>query len=393
MAGVAFRNIHKSFGQTEVLKGIDLKIADGEFIALLGPSGCGKTTLLRLLSGLDVPDTGQVLIGGRDVTGCEPSDRNVALVFQNYALYPHKSVFENIAFPLRMQAPWHTRVPLLSRALPSRRRLNAALPPRVLEVARQVGIEALLDRKPGQLSGGQKQRVALARALVRHPDLFLMDEPLSNLDAKLRASMRMEIIELQRRLGATFIYVTHDQVEAMTMADRVVLLNDGVVQQVGPPMELYADPANKFVAEFIGTPTINMLDLTLSLDGGAVLGDLPVEGVPSSLLSLVRDGSNPLWVGLRPEDVEVDTDEQARMVAAVHVIEPHGNDTLLILRLVDTQRDTVLPQSRVVVRADPHVAAQLGTGARIRLALDWQKALIFDANGQRVRRQSMRAAA
>ena len=247
------QEVSKSYGSVSVLQSLNLNVDEGEFVCLLGPSGCGKTTLLRIIAGLLAPTTGRIDIIGRDVTGMTPSQRNIAMVFQSYALYPHKTVWENIAFPLRMRADWTTRIPVLGRFLPEGRALEERLFTEVPKVAQSLGLEQLLGRKPCELSGGQKQRVALARALVRNPDLFLMDEPLSNLDAKLRTETRREIVNLHARTGKTFVYVTHDQVEAMTMARRIVLLCGGRVQQIGSPLALYDDPENLFTATFFGT--------------------------------------------------------------------------------------------------------------------------------------------
>ena len=392
-----------------MLSGVDLDVADGEFVALLGPSGCGKTTLLRVIAGLEQPDEGAVLIGEREVTALDPAARNIALVFQSYALYPHKTVFENIAFPLRMRAPWFTRLPLLSPLLPQRRQLDRAIQPQVRDVAAQVGIEAYLTRKPAALSGGQRQRVALARALVREPDAFLMDEPLSNLDAKLRASMRLEISELQRRHKATFLYVTHDQVEAMTMADRVVLLHQGTVQQVGAPMSLYKDPQNRFVAEFIGTPSINMLRLEAGSGETASLSGLAMAGVPRAVSQAARESGGALWLGLRPDHIRLAPDSPDAIEAIVRLVEPLGSEAFATLALSgpasprdgqgdgqpdaphpDTPRDT--PQ-RIVMRLEPDVAASIKQGDRLPILPDWAQALAFGEDGRRLALPVARAAA
>src|SRR5437773_11844605 len=246
MAEVQLRGIEKQFDGVRVLESLDLTVEDGEFVVLLGPSGCGKTTALRIVAGLERPTAGQVRIGGRDVTKLSPRERDVAMVFQSYALYPHLSVADNVGYPLRI------------RGVPSSERAAA-----VAAVADSLEVSHLLARKPRQLSGGQRQRIALARAIIRSPAAFLMDEPLSNLDAKLRVSMRGEIRRLQQRLSATTIYVTHDQAEALTMADRVCLINDGVVQQYAPPQEIFDRPANRFVAGFVGNPPMNVLPITL----------------------------------------------------------------------------------------------------------------------------------
>src|SRR6476661_3717348 len=254
MAEVQLTGIEKRFDGVRVLESLDLIVADGEFVVLLGPSGCGKTTALRIIAGLETPTAGEVHIGGRDVTRLSPRERDVAMVFQSYALYPHMSVADNIGYPLRI------------RGVPPAERAAA-----VARVAESLEVGHLLGRKPRQLSGGQRQRIALARAIIREPAAFLMDEPLSNLDAKLRVTMRAEIKRLQQRLGTTTIYVTHDQVEALTMADRVCLLKDGRVQQYAPPQEVFDRPANRFVAEFVGNPPMNVLDVALDPERAGVV--------------------------------------------------------------------------------------------------------------------------
>jgi multiple sugar transport system ATP-binding protein len=259
MAGVSVRAVSKAFGSTQVLKSISLDVAEGEFLTLLGPSGCGKSTLLRLIAGLDAQDSGTIFIGQAQVDALRPKQRNVAMVFQSYALYPHMTVAQNMALPLRMRRLSRAqRLPLLGRLLPGTSAISKSIEAEVARTAAALGMDHLLDRKPGQLSGGQRQRVAVGRAMVRQPAVFLMDEPLSNLDAKLRVQMRSEIKELHHRLGITFIYVTHDQSEAMTMSDRVAVMLDGELIQVAPPQAIYADPVDRRVAEFIGSPKINM---------------------------------------------------------------------------------------------------------------------------------------
>ena len=306
--GVEFQNIHKSYGSTAVLRDINLAVPEGEFTVLVGPSGSGKSTLLRSLAGLEDVDGGRILIRGRDVTRCEPKDRDVAMVFQNYALYPHMTVAENITFGMRI-----------------RKETPAARASALRRVAAMLQLEDLLDRKPRQLSGGQRQRVAMARAIVRNPKAFLMDEPLSNLDAKLRNEVRASIIEQQRELGVTTLYVTHDQIEAMTMAHRVVVLQGGRIQQVGAPEELYRRPANMFVAGFIGSPAMNFLPaaydgVMLVLSGGTCLA-LP-EGHPLSASvsrgRLSAPGGVLLQAGIRPEDMFLtgETEEAAAGRAA-----------------------------------------------------------------------------
>ena len=252
MGEIGIRDVRKSFGRTQVIHGIDLDVADGEFIVVVGPSGCGKSTLLRMVAGLEEITEGEIAIAGRTVNKLEPKERGIAMVFQNYALYPHMSVYANMAYGLKIA-----------------RKPKDEIDRRVQEAARILAIQDYLDRRPGQLSGGQRQRVAMGRAIVRDPSVFLFDEPLSNLDAKLRVQMRLEIKQLQRRLGTTSLYVTHDQVEAMTLADRLVVMNGGVAEQIDTPLEVYQRPATRFVAGFIGSPAMNFLDAQVA-EGGDV---------------------------------------------------------------------------------------------------------------------------
>ncbi|MBE0560011.1 MULTISPECIES: ABC transporter ATP-binding protein [Brucella] len=304
MASVELRSIQKSYGNVEVIPSIDLTIADAEFVALVGPSGCGKSTLLRMIAGLEQITSGDLHIGDRNVNRANPSERDVAMVFQNYALYPHMSVFDNIAFNLQLAG-----------------RSKAEIRDRVGEAARMLDLTALLDRKPHQLSGGQRQRVAMGRAIVRKPSVFLFDEPLSNLDAKLRVLMRAEIKELHQKVKITSIYVTHDQIEAMTLADRVVVLNKGRIEQQGTPMELYTKPANIFVAGFIGSPAMNFLEATVehSSSGAAIR---LASGSKLEMPDSDTDRSGKVVLGLRPEHLEVKRD--GGIPAKVRLIEPTG---------------------------------------------------------------------
>ncbi len=308
---VALSEVRKSFGAIEVVKGLDLDIADGEFLVLLGPSGCGKTTALRMVAGLESVTSGRISIGERDVTHVLPKYRDAAMVFQSYALYPHMTIAENIGYPLRLRAV----------APPER----AAA---VRAAAGKVDLGDLLDRYPRQLSGGQRQRVALARAMVRRPSVFLMDEPLSNLDAKLRGHMRSELKRLQVDLGVTTIYVTHDQIEAMTLAHRVAIMNRGIVQQVAEPRQIYDDPANLFVAGFIGSPPMNLLEG--ELDGGSFRfrdGSLPTA-IP---------GNRPkVTIGLRPEDCQITEPGIGGIAGRVYALELMGDHTLVTCQLSDT---------------------------------------------------------
>jgi multiple sugar transport system ATP-binding protein len=308
---VRYRQVSKSFGSTEALAPLDLYVADGVFLALLGPSGCGKTTALRLLAGLERPTSGHIYIGDRDVTFAPPRDRDVAMVFQSYALYPHLKVADNIAYPLRVRG--------VDRAERARQ---------VRSVAELLGLGDYLERRPGQLSGGQRQRVALARAIIRRPQAFLMDEPLSNLDAQLRLQMRIEIKRLQRELAATMLYVTHDQVEAMTMADLVAVIHKGRLQQLAAPAELYARPLNLFVATFCGSPPMNVL-------AGEVADGLFCRAVGQvAMPAACHRGRAKL--GFRPEHAElVDPSSNGSLPGEVYVVEPLGNETLVTIDLGD----------------------------------------------------------
>ena len=308
MSTVGIRDVRKSYGQLEVLHGVSVDIADGEFVALVGPSGCGKSTLLRMVAGLEDISGGEIAIGSRVVNDVVPKDRDIAMVFQNYALYPHMNVRENMGFALRQ-----------------RRTPRAEIERRVGEAARILGLETLLERKPRQLSGGQRQRVAMGRAIVRNPNVFLFDEPLSNLDAKLRVQMRSELKELHQRLGVTTIYVTHDQIEAMTLADRVVVMNGGVIEQMGPPLELYDRPQSLFVAAFIGSPPMNFLTGTPDDAGRLVVGDSLVLPLPVRIA-----GGTRVTVGFRPEHLHVGADGWP---ASVSVVEPTGSETQITARI------------------------------------------------------------
>src|SRR5213082_439212 len=291
MAQVTMRSLNKMYDEVHAVKDVNLDIRDKEFVVLVGPSGCGKTTTLRMVAGLESISSGQVLIGDTVVNELPPMDRDIAMVFQNYALYPHMSVYDNMAFGLKM-----------------RKFDKPEIQKRVREAAEILGIHDYLHRKPRQLSGGQRQRVALGRAIVRHPQVFLFDEPLSNLDAKLRVQMRVELKKLHERLAVTSIYVTHDQVEAMTLGDRVVVMKDGVVQQVGEPLELYNTPANRFVAGFIGSPAMNFADVTLAENGGRPVAEAPGLriGLPGALAARARSkAGRKATLGIRPEDIHI----------------------------------------------------------------------------------------
>jgi multiple sugar transport system ATP-binding protein len=312
MASVEIANVKKSYGSTAVIHGVNVDIEDGEFVILVGPSGCGKSTLLRMIAGLETISEGQIRIGDRVVNHLQPKDRDIAMVFQNYALYPQMTVAQNMGFALELAGA-----------------SKAEIKEKVGAAAAILGLEPLLSRYPRQLSGGQRQRVAMGRAIVRDPKVFLFDEPLSNLDAKLRVQMRAEIKALQQRLNTTTVYVTHDQVEAMTMADKIVVLNSGKVEQIGSPLELYDRPANMFVAGFLGSPAMNFLEGTVqsSPQPGFALADgtiVPLDGVPAA-------ASGRIVLGIRPEDIFIDNEGGAP--ARVIVVEPTGAETHLMVEL------------------------------------------------------------
>ncbi|HEY8623180.1 MAG TPA: sn-glycerol-3-phosphate ABC transporter ATP-binding protein UgpC [Casimicrobiaceae bacterium] len=338
MAAVSIRAVRKSFGSTKVIRGVDIDIADGEFCVLVGPSGCGKSTLLRMIAGLEEITGGEVSIGGKVVNRVAPKERDIAMVFQNYALYPHMTVRDNMSFALMLAKQGKDEIET-----------------RVSKAADILGLAQLLDRYPRQLSGGQRQRVAMGRAIVRNPQVFLFDEPLSNLDAKLRVQMRTEIKELHQRLKTTSIYVTHDQIEAMTMADKIVVMKDGVIEQTGDPLTLYDQPNNIFVAGFIGSPAMNMVPGTARLDGGA--GRVEFAGgvtLPMPHGAKAADGQGVLY-GMRPEHCLLA--EGSGLPAEVVVVEPTGADTQLYCRF-NGQELTSLVRDRVSCRAGDRVAFQ-----------------------------------
>jgi multiple sugar transport system ATP-binding protein len=335
VARLSLEGVRKAYGAVEALRPLSLEVADGELLAVVGPSGCGKSTLLSLVAGLDAPSGGTIRIDGRDVTRLSPGERDVAMVFQSYALYPHLDVRRNLAFPLEV-----ARLP------------RAEVDARVAEVAALLGLEGLLRRRPAELSGGQRQRVALGRALVRRPKVFLLDEPLSNLDAALRVTLRAELKKLHERLAATFVHVTHDQAEAMTLADRIAVLRDGALEQVGPPREIYAAPATAFVAGFLGSPRINL--------------------VAPEVLGVAAAG---LELGLRPEDLAVARDGGAGpLPATIWLVEPMGAETW-----VTVEREG----ARLVARCGADFVAR--PGERVSLAFDRRRLHRFDrASGRRV---------
>jgi multiple sugar transport system ATP-binding protein len=366
MATIEFDHVSKVFPDgTVAVEDVSLTIGDGEFVILVGPSGCGKTTALRMVAGLEEISSGELRIGGRRVNEVDAPDRDIALVFQNYALYPHMSVRDNIAFPLRVQ-----------------RVKRAEKDARVQEAAALLGIEDLLGRKPRELSGGQRQRVAMGRAIIRHPQVFLMDEPLSNLDAKLRVQMRGELVKLHRRLGVTTLYVTHDQTEAMTLGQRVAVLNKGVVQQVAAPKELYNEPANTFVAGFIGSPSMNFVPGTLGPDA-VEIGDLRL-GLPARFRAERSADRADVLVGLRPEVFRdgVDGEDEAVVEADIEVTEELGNETYTYFRIPGIEATNVGERAvelagALVARLGPRTPAR--PGIRIPLAIDTESLHLFDS--------------
>lgn len=372
MAGLNIENVTKRFDEVEVLKGVSLEVADGEFVSLVGPSGCGKSTLLRIIAGLEEQTSGDIKIAGQSVAGLRAADRNLSMVFQSYALYPHLSVAENIAVPLRMRRlTAGQRLPLVGRFMPGSRSQADTISQDIRTAADRLEIAHLLDRKPGQLSGGQRQRVALGRALVRDPAAFLLDEPLSNLDAKLRVQTRVEIAQLHRSLNATFIYVTHDQVEAMTMSDRIAVMMGGRILQCDTPEVVYDDPDSIEVAEFIGSPKINILSLSQGTDGQLFLFE---QGL--GLRSTTRiDGAVSL--GLRPEALHLAA-ENAVLRGTVAHSENLGSEVFV-------QIDVPGLENRITLRATPAQRASLRVGAQVSLGFDASAALVFDGNGHRVR--------
>ena len=354
MAKVEFRNVRKSYGALQVIHGVDASVADGEFIVIVGPSGCGKSTLLRMVAGLEAITEGEIAIGDRVVNALEPKDRDIAMVFQNYALYPHMSVYDNMAYGLKIRGMSKTDID-----------------ERVKRAAGILELGPLLDRRPRQLSGGQRQRVAMGRAIVREPKVFLFDEPLSNLDAKLRVQMRFEIQKLHRQLGTTALYVTHDQVEAMTLAHRMIVMNAGRAEQVGTPMEVYDDPATRFVAGFIGSPSMNFLSGKGAGTGRVALAHGGIVRHANGQVDTGRD----VVVGIRPEHLVECGAPDAMFSAVVELVEQLGADTLVHLRHGEDAAVVRQPQSRqreagttMHVTADPArvYLFDAGSGARIR---------------------------
>lgn len=359
MSGLDLKQVTKRFGETHVIHGVDLRVEPGEFCVFVGPSGCGKSTLLRMIAGLEETSSGTIDIGGRDMTRVDPAGRGVAMVFQSYALFPHLTVEENMGYSLRIAG-----------------KPKAEIRKAVEEVAAMLELSALLDRKPKALSGGQKQRVAIGRAILRKPEVFLFDEPLSNLDAELRVSMRVEIAKLHRRLGSTMIYVTHDQVEAMTLADKLVLLRAGRIEQQGRPLDLYNDPDNRFVAGFLGNPRMNFLRGTvLSREPDGVM--LAIEDVEQPVFIRVGgEGLKPdqaLEIGIRPDRIALS--DQGGLVLDIETVEHLGSERIIYA--------TTRSGTKVTIATD--CVSVLREGGPIRADIQLSSALLFDADGKRVR--------
>jgi multiple sugar transport system ATP-binding protein len=358
---VVYEHVTKTFGNIAAVDDLELEVRSGEFLILLGPSGCGKTTTIRLTAGLETPTSGRIYIGDQAVNDLPPRDRNVAMVFQDYALYPHFTVYQNISFPLRV-----------------RKMSREEIDERINKVAAMLRITELLQRKPKEISGGQAQRVALGRAMVREPSVFLLDEPLSNIDAKLRIEMRAELVKLQRQLGTTTIYVTHDQEEAMTIGHRIVIMNKGVVQQVGSPLEVYDHPNSAFVARFIGSPAMNMLEGNVEERDGKLAVDIgPFTCfVPRTLEKTVREsGLSEIMIGIRPEEITIVREGNPDAIEAkIDVIEPVGSDTYLYLDAGG------IP---VIARTDPHV--DFITGEKVWLLMHKERFHLFSKkDGDRI---------
>lgn len=374
MAGVELTDVRKNFGSTEVLKGINLAISDGEFIALVGPSGCGKSTLLRIIAGLEAQSSGDIEIDGRNVNAVRPSDRDLAMVFQTYALYPHLSVEQNMMVPLKLRdLSSLERLPLINLAMPSRWRKMRKIREVVGETADTLKMRDLLGRKPGQLSGGQRQRVAVGRAMVRKPVAFLMDEPLSNLDAALRVHMRTEIADLHRQLATTFIYVTHDQAEALTMSDRIAVMMDGELLQVGPPDNVYSDPKDLRVAQFIGSPKMNTLPG--SVDGAGKVTTLGGYTLHRRLGA--RD--QEVHVGLRPEHLEIaaKAPNGRHLPVTVRHKENLGSDYFVHADVDGTDH-------RLIVRTRPETAQSLAFQSAAQVWSVNEQSVVFGADQRRI---------
>ena len=377
MAEIDLKGISKSFEKNEVIKSLDLSIENGEFITIVGPSGCGKSTLLRIIAGLEQQSNGDVIIEGKEVNNVKASNRDLAMVFQSYALYPHLTVLQNLMVPLRLRRlSTLERFPVINLFLPNRRKKIDELKELVLKASETLQIKHLLGRKPGQLSGGQQQRVAVGRAMVREPVAFLMDEPLSNLDAALRVHMRAEISELHRKLKTTFVYVTHDQAEALTMSDRMAVMMDGEILQLDTPSEIYNKPASLRVAEFIGSPKINILSAESNENG-----DIDCMGISISL-SIKVNKNEKILVGIRPEHTYLlQVNDKNCFLGEVNHKENLGSDIYLHVTLKDSQQ-------KMIVRSNPDISFNTKIGETIRIGFDTKKVMIFNESGQNLKKKS-----
>jgi multiple sugar transport system ATP-binding protein len=378
MASIKLKRITKSFGAKEVINNIDFDVVDGEFLVLLGPSGCGKSTLLRMLAGLETISSGEILLDGRRIDNLPPSQRDMAFVFQSYALYPHLNVRRNITFPLLMkQFKWWFHLPIIGGFAKRRIEQSPAVTELVNRTAKILALTNMLEQFPRTLSGGQRQRVALGRAMVRQPEVFLMDEPLSNLDAKLRTSMRAEISKLHQDIGGTFVYVTHDQVEAMTMGTKIALMRDGVVQQFGSSREIYTDPANIYVARFIGTPPMNLIEMEKpGVIGGKTLC------LPADLASAASKGGNTVLLGIRPNAITLDHAAVGDGVTGkVIMVEHIGAESVIAVKL-DNARTAHHEEGELdAVMATQSGYSKLSIGDAVTLSFNLTEAVVFSVDG------------
>ncbi|MBB3393667.1 ABC transporter ATP-binding protein [Rhizobium sp. BK068] len=373
MSALSLRGIHKSFGENPILKGVSLDAEPGEFIALVGPSGCGKSTLLRILAGLETADGGEIVVANQDITRLKAAERNMAMVFQSYALYPHLTAAQNIAVPLVMRRLTRARrLPLIGPLMPGQRKAIADIKRDVRSMAASLQIEHVLERKPGQMSGGQRQRVALGRAMVRQPAIFLMDEPLSNLDANLRVHARGEIVELHRRAGVPTLYVTHDQAEALSMADRVAVMIGGALLQLSPPQLIYDDPQHIEVAKFIGQPRINLLPSQIEAGSTVVLGD-----VRCVLSNRTLPAGRAVTLGVRPEFVGITRGGESGLPARIERVEFLGSEIIIYSRL-EAIGETM------IAKIPPVEGAGLAAGMPVRLHVAGEHVLVFGADGARL---------
>jgi multiple sugar transport system ATP-binding protein len=388
MASITLKNVTKTWGAVPAVKDINLDVPDGEFLVLLGPSGCGKSTLLRMLAGLETVSTGEIHLDKRRVDELPPSARDMAFVFQSYALYPHMTVRRNITFPLIMrQFRWWYHIPIIGGLAKRRIEKSPEVKGLVDRTAKVLALTEMLDRYPRTLSGGQRQRVAVGRAMVRQPEVFLMDEPLSNLDAKLRTSMRAEITKLHREVGGTFVYVTHDQVEAMTMGTMIALMRKGVVQQFGRPRDIYTDPANTYVARFIGTPPMNLIKARI--DGGQLLVGEGAFPLPPHLATLTARGRQDVLLGLRPEALSIaPSGDPGTLAGEVALIEHIGAESLVAVRLnhAETAHEEEEEQEQGGVMATTPGYSDLKVGDPVSVRVDLSEAVFFSSQtGERLR--------